>query len=325
MKRLLIILVVIFLALLPATIALAYVIPLPTSYSIDSIEGYHHYIETNDQLYLVKYTITYGAIPTINTQSSWLVRLMNGVTELGVTSPFSYHTSGYGQGISVIYFPAVSAPTWSGNYTVRLEGSAMLTWVGGVPPLVTNSTFTKWSTSTTVSATSTELQLRILYLANQLGTAWTDPLIQTVSGVQVFTTNGETYFENVFPLLRTTCPDLFSQVSGSPTKDIRTHNTSAAITSDNQLVGTPFDMTPLATFLGISRMWATGGVWTLFWLGLTTAIVWRTKATRIALFVFGFAMIAGAVTGFMGMLVGVLVGIFGGISIVFAFFWRGSP
>lgn len=297
-------------------------IALPTSYSIDSIEAYRHVVEQNDQLYVIKYEINYAVLPTESAQESWLVRLMDGANELGVTSPFAYHTNGYGKGIATIYFSANSTPAWAGAYSVRLEGNPLLVWAGGVPPSTSSAIFAKWSTSTSISSTSTELRLRILYLANELTTSWSTNLTELSNGVTVLSASGEYYFESLFPVLRTVCPQLFGSVSVNPIKDVRTQNLSAANANDSQLIGTIFDFTPLANALHLSREWTTGIIWTIFWFAICVGIVWKLEATRIALFLFGFMEVAGAISGWMGMIVGGMIGDFGALCIVYGFMWK---
>lgn len=315
-----------FLALLPISLVLAVNINAPTSFSIDSIEAYHHVVEQNDQLYLIKYSIVYGAIPAVNAQDAWDFSLVSSSNvTVGTSHPYAYHNSGYGLGLVTLYFPAASAPTWQDSATVNMTGDAAYTWIPSTPS--TNSTtFTKWSTSTSLSDTSTELTVRILYLANVLSSNWTDNLTQVDStGATTLTAHGEDYFTNTFPNLRNVCPALFSSTSNNPIPQIRTQNLTAANVEDNRLVGTPLDTTNIANFLGVSRMWANGIVWTVTWLALTGLVVWKMQATRVALFVFGFAEIGGAFTGFMGLLTGALVGLLGALSLVWAFMWRQSP
>jgi len=276
------------------------------TYSIDQIEAYQHVVEPNDQMYMFKYTDS--AVADNLTFSLY----SSNSTLLATTTPYVYHT----QGIAVAYFPAASAPIWLNAISVNMTGAFGST---------VSSTVSSWSTSTTVYDTSVALTIRVLYLAGIFSTAWPATLTKTDgNGIVTLSDTGETYFVNTLPNLKNVCPALFATVINQPVPQIRTQNTTAATASDARLVGTPFDTTGIANFLGTSRMWANAIVWCGFWLCLDAALIWKMKATRIALFVFGFAMIGGAITGFMGMLAGVLVGLLGGISLVFAFMWKGA-
>lgn len=300
MKRLITIIFVAIIALLPITQAFA------VTYSIDQIEAYRHVVEPNDQLYMFKYTDS-----EVTDNLTFTLFVTSNNTILGTTSPYTYHTTG----IAVIYFPAATAPTWNGAYSVNMTGSGS----------ATSSTFSKWSTSTTIYDTSVELTVRILYLA-QHDFTWATLTQTDNNGVTTLNAAGETYFVNTFPSLKSICPSLFSTMMGNaPVPQTRPKNTSAANTSDARLVGTPFDLTGIANFMGISREWATFGLWFIFWIIMDAMLVWKFKATRIALWIFGFAMIGGGITGFMGMLAGALSGIFGGLAIVYSFMWKQAP
>jgi hypothetical protein len=272
------------------------------TYTINSIEAYRHIVEPNDQLYLIKYTDSEVADNLTFTLYS------ANLTVLGSTTPYIYHT----QGVAVIYFSATNAPTWNGAYSVNMTGSSV----------TSSSTFSSWSTSTTQYDTSVALTSRILTLAGQFSTIWSDNLTQTIDGKTTLTASGINYFANTFPNLKNVCPALYNTNISQPILQIKTQNITAASVSDSRLINTKFDTTGIANFLGVSRMWSNALVWVLFWLALDAALVWKMKATRIALFVFGFAMIGGSITGFMGMLAGAMVGILGGLSIVYAFMWK---
>ena len=299
MKKLLLVIAVIIVILLPVSAVLA-----TPAYSF-TINAYQHVIEQNDQLYIMTYSDN-----AVTDNLTFTMFVTSNATVLGTTTPYVYHTTG----IAAIYFSANATPTWLGSYSVNMTGSA-----GGS---ATSSTIV-WSSSTTLTQTSTDLTARVLYLAQTFSTNWGVALTQTDSnGVVTLNTAGQAYFVNTLPNLANVCPALFPLSYDKPIPQTKTQNTSAAAASDNRLIGTPFDFSGLATALGISLEWANALIWVLFWLAMTTLIAWRLKATRICLYIFGAAMIGGALLGFMGMLVGVLVGLLGGISLVYAFMWR---
>lgn len=298
----------------------------PTTLSLVSVEVYRHLLEADDQLYIAYYNIAYTAYPTTSAQAAYLGRLLasNG-TELSSTSPYAFNNSGYGQGIFTIYFPASTAPAWSGNYTMRLEGNPLQTWAGGTIPLTSMNPFTKWSTSTSIADTSTELGTRIVYLATLLNTAWgITTMTQLVSGSTVLGTNGELYFCSLVPSLQTVCPQIFSSASVPVRKDIKTKNVTAATTIFGTLAGTSLDFSTFAAAIGLSTEFLNGMLWTIMWLAVCCVIAWRLKSTRAMLFPFGVAEIIGGGIGFCGLLGGILIGIFGALCIAYGIMWRGS-
>ncbi|KKK70070.1 hypothetical protein LCGC14_2927660, partial [marine sediment metagenome] len=118
----LILLIAILATIVPANRAQA--IAAPTSLELNSIQAFQNTVESNDILFVARYDIDYGSIPTETVTEAFIFRLMNGVTELGSTAPFTYINNGYDEGAIALYFPASQVDllgiTWEDvNYEVR--------------------------------------------------------------------------------------------------------------------------------------------------------------------------------------------------------------
>jgi hypothetical protein len=88
------------------------------------------------------------------------------------------------------------------------------------PPYISSSTWSLWyptGGTGTIEATKDRLTTRIRTLAQQTETAWGVDLINLVAGVYKLTPEGEAYFTDIIPSLRTACPDLFTASVSTPT------------------------------------------------------------------------------------------------------------
>lgn len=103
-------------------------------FGVQQIESYRSVQELNDILFLIIGRVEYVAFPTVyDISEAFIVRFMDGAVERGTTSFYAYHDSGYDLGVCSIYFTAdevASLPiTWSGAYTVSIEGNPTLHWL----------------------------------------------------------------------------------------------------------------------------------------------------------------------------------------------------
>ena len=115
-------------------------------FGVQQIECYRSVRELNDQLYIVLGRIEYTIPPTAyDASQSFIVRLMNGAVELGSTNFYAFHNNGYDLGICSIYFSADevdSIPvTWSGGYSVSIEGNPTLEWLDSTAVTAMDGTF----------------------------------------------------------------------------------------------------------------------------------------------------------------------------------------
>lgn len=264
--------VAILLALLIVTPVLA--IEPPSSLSIDGVWVYRNCREAGDQLYLVSYNISYGTNPTEDASEAYLVRLMDGATELKATRPYAYYNDGYGEGVASIYFDAVDAPTWIGNYTMLLVGNPFLSWNGTVPEAELNG-FNIWQDND-IAITRVVLSGRIATLATDLETAWGQDMVNlSDTGQQVLTNYGLAYFINVVPYLSGIAPYVFADDQGRGSGVVRPEipdevvDTTYADSLVSDIIGTPFDLTAMATSFGTSR----GAMTAILYYGILAVIV----------------------------------------------------
>lgn len=207
----LVLLSVVFITILPTSRVLA--ISAPTSLELNSIRAFQNTVESNDILFIARYDIDYGSIPTETVTQAFIFRLMDGVIELGSVAPFAYINNGYDEGAIALYFSAsqvdILGVTWEDSgYEVRLQGNPSLF---ASPPVVVNASI-NWNS---VLTTKSNLQELLNTIAIELEINWipyTDPDIELLTNAadgNVFTQLGEDYFGNVVPNVRVAAPELF--------------------------------------------------------------------------------------------------------------------
>lgn len=233
----------------------------PDSISLDSVYVYRNCRETGDQLYICEYTIEYSSLPDESVTEAYILRLMDeDDDELDHTYPYSYYNKGYGQGVAALYFDADDAPEWEGVLTMELIGNPFADWEGGLPEDTVNSVnFDLWQDNE-LGVTQTLVGGRVIDMALTLETAWSKDMV-TVNdeGAQVLTSYAAGYFINVIPNLYEIAPDIFAGGQGGWTGTMEpeipeeVERTDYADELENNIIGTPFDLTPMADQWGVSR------------------------------------------------------------------------
>lgn len=218
------------------------------TFKIEAVDVYEHLLETNDQLYVIQYTLVYATAPLEMINQAYLFRLVNTATlaSYGQIQPISYYNKGYAsaadqQWLASIYIPAASAPTWgSSAYTMRFEGNPALTWVPPAPiPLATMgaSGFT-WHTSADNATTRGLLASRLRTLMYEVENDW--PIFDMIQGFFIssskLTATGVDYLTSVMPYLYLFCPEIFP-TGLSPPSQFSVREKSFTKTRSSQLEG----------------------------------------------------------------------------------------
>lgn len=305
----------------PALAAIAH----PDTLTINSVYAYQSCLETDDQLYLIEYTVDYdgeypAAYPDEDITEAFLTRLMYAdTTDLGSTAPYAYYQIGYGQGIAAIYFSADDAPPYweSELLSIELTGNPTLDW-GESIPTTTVYTFDGWLGVSSLAS-------RILYLADLLELAWEVDMIETTAIGSCLTTYGEAYFTNAIPNLRVMCPSVFS--SGMESADFNRRDVSDTTYADllrDQWDGTWLDTGDTADNLGVDKIWITGMIFMATMLVITYIIVRRTGSYKPIMLVFIILVPIGARLGFIPILAPAVVAFLCLAAIGYAIFYRHS-
>jgi len=249
---LVVMLVVVMVIAIPS---LAYAIATPGSadkVTVKAVYVYEDCQEAGDLGVLIDYLLDYSPITTAPNETvsdSYMTVFIaaDGTTQLKTVAPYPYYYRGYGRGLSWIHFTATEVSSYGlsstnlASYKIWLTGNPALSWTQNgtaCDPPKTVAGIDQWNTS---GNTSVLLALRVLYYASELEKIWSgyDLIQQTPSGNKL-TTDGESYFQNVIPNLRTIAPNCFSASSSTPTPESINYAQSfgATVTGTN-IVGSP--------------------------------------------------------------------------------------
>ena len=222
----------------------------------DQIRVYRHLLEDDDFLVVARYNIPYATIPSESATATFLLRLMNGATELGVAVPYSFNDLGYNHGVVSVYFSAADAPAWSGAFDVVLAGNPMFF---DAPVSITRTlNATHYTAGATQAAEQELLRVRVIEVAKFLEGEWAITLLAPSQiGETLSIAAGEPYFTSAIPGLqemapnafsvRTTDPDYTAESFGTTTED------AARTRFDGQSwINPAFDQ--LGTWVGVSGM-----------------------------------------------------------------------
>lgn len=270
----------------------------PTSWGIHNVWVYRSYIDVNDQLWVVSFTIHYAVNPTEGTaEELFLVRVLDGATgaEQIAVAPYAYFDNGYDKGYATVYFAAGAVPTWTGNYIVQLAGNPTAPdgWAAGAPPYVNFASGSiVWNDSADPATTANSMTVRTRALTSDLEVTWNDlvnyDLIVPSAAGLVLTEVGEGYVTQVVYEVRNMLPDLFQMSETAATFDERTYTHTYANALIATSAGTTLDMRDLISGL-------TGGVTTGQNEGGMLAMGIVSIAVFVVCFLFGGFWVAMAV------------------------------
>lgn len=317
-----VIVLAVLVALIPASVVLA-AISSPDTIQINQVNVYRNCIETNDQLYLIVYTLEYTTAPSDDISDTFLCRLLDtdGVTQLRAVAPYPYNNDGYDYGVISIYFDSTDAPTWNQAYTVELTGNPSLDW-GGDPSSTKTTSFASWYDDTTITSTQIQLAARLRYLANKIGNDWGLDLIDTSTGK--LEDAGESYFGNVIENLRLMCPDLYSEVVSPIEVEERTYANTQGATYEARLIGTWLDMTGFAADWGLTHLWVTSVIWMILSFGIATLFTKLGNDFRPTFYIIGIMTMVGAFLGFLNFTCIGIMGLIAAVGLAYIYGLRGT-
>jgi len=205
------------LTLIP-TVALA--IADPDNLELQGVYVYEDCIEDGDVGVFIEYYINYASLPAETVTLSYLALFLDTTgLIISASSPYAYNDKGYGYGVAWIYFSAdeasyygLDADDWD-RYDVRLAGNPTVPsgWTGDPP--TTTRTVDSWQTT---GDTGVLLGVRILQKASELSDEWGVDLVTTTSVGNRLSAEGETYFTNAIPDLRSMTSSVFSSGTQGP-------------------------------------------------------------------------------------------------------------
>lgn len=282
-------------------------------------------LEADDFCVFVHYNILYDptAEPADAADDLFLIRLMDGATELGVVSPYPYYNDGYDQGIAALYFDAATALTWEEPYTVEITGSPFA-WA--TPP--STSLVLVESLYSGVDGQSENQD--VLYdwaiaALEALETNWSVTLLESSEEGMILDETGQTYMTGAVPGLQALCPQLFWIKSESMDVTPRTWGTGQADLYEARFDGTFIGdgMDAVADLLHCSPQLLGGIVFVLVPFILTIILAERVFRTSTpALVTLPLLLAMGALLGFLPMAAFALIVIVFVLFIGYILFFR---
>lgn len=276
----------------------------PDGLQVNAVYVYDDLLAIGDVGILIDYFIDYtisGNPPTGETANEAYLGIFidtDGTTQLKAIAPYAYDDLGYGRGLIWIYFTAAEAGTHGIDranialYKIWLTGNPTLGWVPGPDPPKVIADIDYWQPVGT--NTSTLFALRIMSLAQSLGTAWTEVLYEETPLGARLTAKGEDYFTNTIPNLRDMAPNVFSAGTSAPVQEDLDYSTAFGAIMTNgtgtvvDALGNPPPITlsaaynsGTAVFTNLSAaVVGTNTVWTVAMAGMsikyTADDIWHT-------------------------------------------------
>jgi hypothetical protein len=90
----------------------------PTSVSIGDVFVFRDVLTTGDQLYFVRYDVSYAGNQTEDAEDTWQVALYDSSGGLVATRPLNY----YQHNIISIYLTSTQALAWEGAHSIKIMG-----------------------------------------------------------------------------------------------------------------------------------------------------------------------------------------------------------
>lgn len=295
----------------------------PDTIDIHHVWVYQNCKETDDQLYIVNFTIDYASNPTERASEAFVLRLMNGTSELANALPYAYEDDGYAMGVVAFYFSASEAPTWEGSYKVELFGNPLLTWSGDVP-YTSFVTFDVWQDND-ISVTQTLIASRVLWLAELLTIDWdaSYDLFDIYASGEYLSSYGVEYFPKVIPYLSELAPGAFAGKTLSPEVEDRDYDQSYSDELAGDIADTPLDMTSLGTAFGTDRGTITAFVYYLAVFIILGFITYKLQTHKPLMIMLVPCIVLGAFLG-VPIIITLVIGFIALIALAYVLFYSGA-
>ena len=298
----------------------AHAITNPDNLQVVSAQCFGGLLETGDFGCITHYDIDYISVPSELASDTFLNNFISSTTPstLRASSPYVFVNSGYGNGATNIYFSATDAATlgatFSAAHPMQIAGNPST-----FPSVPVASRAITWGVSVNggVAFGNAVLALAADF---EVEAEWAGVnLVEATASGNVLTAQGEDYFTNTIPNLRTIAPDIFSSAILTPSfserEFDRTYSTALETQFDDSALSTTF--LGLANFVGAPEMMMRGSI--MFVLSL---LVWGATARGLSKVPNGLVIAAFTVPVVLGsaVVLGMLdIAVAGVIGFIFLF------
>ena len=281
-------------ALLSGFIYLTFILPVYAISNPDNgtrildVAVFRNIKETGDQLYYVRYDVSYTTEPTEPASDAFQMIIYDVA---GTTVLFSRDLNYYQHNIISIYLTPSQALTWDSNYIIRIQGK-----VGLFLLLVEDVNMDTWTLNSSDYHEETEVESYMLDQASILEAYWGLTLLNTSKQLN---STGAIAFNDGIPGLINYYPTLYGTSTSVPTVTwgnwTQAYVNTLGANEGSKLHAT---MSALGGFIGVT------GDWMAFWITLMAAfvlggIVYTFSGSSAAALTFAFFALPAAV--FLGL------------------------
>ena len=322
MRKLLLLLIALFIWLIPATSYAA--IANPDSMTIQNLKGYKNLLEVGDILFTTEYNITYATPPASGIDDNFLAILSTPAgTVLSTVQPVSYKDKGYNDGLISFYFDAAKVTSlgivWESTYNLSLQGNPTQF---ASPPSQTSSSITYRGDPSGRFWLTKDIRNTLLDLED----SWGDDLLNySPEGLRA-TVTGQEYITRAITDLEYMAPDLMSSVYIDPAFDERVFTNTEADNLKDFWQGTTFDtsMDSLAESVGVDRMVLSTILLLVLCGVITFYMVKMTDRTEFGLLTVAIVIPMGAVIGLTDMKFAAVLAMVGILGTGYVFFYKSA-
>jgi len=303
---------------------------------INAVYAFQNVSEDGDMLFIIDETISYNTLPVENAYSAFYLDFIDEdtITVIAEARIVPFYNSGYSRGLIAIYFDdatcTANTMVWNDVFVLSLEGDPTLTWDDGTAPAdtITGADFT-WSINTNMSAVKGEISSLVISLAQMLDATWgysgtANSLLESTTDGLKLSGDGQAYFSGVLPGITGLGLDAFITSVYSPEVHKRVYTNTGATNLIGQLAGTPFDLTGVATSLGLTLGWLNAIVVIIIIVAIDYFMVRAQLSSKGIVMVDCFVFIIAAAMGVMPLLVVLGGAVLCILAMVNVFFWSKS-
>lgn len=212
MKYIIAVVMAITLVICPASAVLAISNPDSTP-TLEDVWVFRNVLETADTLVIALENTPYATTPTDYTYSNAFVwRFMDGDNETAQVEGYDYNESGYGYNVIAFYFDAATAPTWLGDYDLRLSGKPSA--FADPPHYTFPIPVSAYSALTDTDEVKAAIANLVIDLANDLYVYWglnyLTTLVEETETATVLSLAGQSFFRGAIYGLQGMAPAAFA-------------------------------------------------------------------------------------------------------------------
>lgn len=260
----------------------------PDYVQVNAVFVFRDLLESDDQLYFVRYDVSFATNQTENAEDTWQMALYNedGST-LVTTRPLNY----YQHNIISVYLSASEALTWGAEYVIRIMG---------MPSVYANLTedinVDTWVLGSGAYYEGSELGGTMVSQAGILEADWDIVLLTAQNRLN---TTGAVFFSEAVPGLGSMVPEIFETASVRESTDTvpwsRNYTESLVARTGGRLSAA---MTSLGSAVGLSGNWMSSWMVSVLFL-VAAGVVYSSTRNPMWALVVAFPFVV--MTAFVGL------------------------